>query len=272
MMGKIIRAFIVTHTPRMADESKAPAFTRDMVRGMHELGKEVERLRPDALIQFSTHWVTTFHHYVLGHQRHSGVLTSPEAPDMIHGVPYDFPGDPELAGVITAKGQQRGLPVTLSTESHFVVDYGTLNPLRYLTPNFDIPTLPVSSCLLADIQECIRWGESIAEGVRESSRRVLVVASGALSHVLVRGPERWPREEHQKLDHRFIEIITRGNREELDTFFPGYAKKAEAEMGGRHLATLLGVTGGSFRGKLHAYGPSSGTGNAVISLEPPVTF
>lgn len=39
-------------------------------------------------------------------------------------------------------------------------------------------------------------------------------------------------------------------------------------MGGRHLAILLGATGGTFRGKLHAYGPSSGTGNAVVSLAP----
>ncbi|MFQ5904292.1 MAG: extradiol ring-cleavage dioxygenase [Candidatus Binatia bacterium] len=267
-MGTVVGALIVTHTPRIADESKAPAFTREMIRGMHELGKEVERLRPDALVQVSTHWVTTFHHYVLGHKRHRGVLTASEAPDMISGVPYDFPGDPELAETVVAKGKERGLPVILSAANYFVLDYGTLNPLLHLTPKFDIPVVPISSCLLADLQECVHWGETIAEGIKQTSKRVMVVASGALSHTLVRGPEKWPSEESQRLDRRFVELMTQGKTEELKSFFPGFAKDVDAEMGGRHLAILLGATGGVFRGRLHAYGPSSGTGNAVVSLEP----
>lgn len=96
----------------------------------------------------------------------------------------------------------------------------------------------------------------------------MVVASSALSHALVRGHEKWPSEEFQKLDHRFVELLTRVRAGELKSFFPSYAKDVEAEMGRRHLAILLGATGVAFRGKLHAYGPSSGTGNAVVSLKP----
>jgi len=42
----------------------------------------------------------------------------------------------------------------------------------------------------------------------------------------------------------------------------------------RHVRILLyghyriGATGGTFRGKLHAYGPSSGSGNPIVSLLP----
>ena len=267
-MGAVVGALIVTHTPRIADESRAPDFTREMIRGMHELGREVERLRPDALIQVSTHWVTTFHHYVLGHERHQGVLTASEAPDMISGVQYDFPGESELAQTIVAKGKEKGLPVVLSAADHFILDYGTVNPIRYLTPQFDLPIVPISSCLLADLHECVRWGEAIAEGIRQTSKRVMVVASGALSHALVRGPEKWPSEESQRLDRRFVELVTQGRADELKSFFSAFARDVDAEMGGRHLAVLLGATGGAFRGRLHAYGPSSGTGNAVVSLEP----
>jgi 3,4-dihydroxyphenylacetate 2,3-dioxygenase len=62
--------------------------------------------------------------------------------------------------------------------------------------------------------------------------------------------------------------VTQGRAEEIKFFFPAFCKTVDAEMGGRHLAILLGATGGTFRGKLHAYGPSSGTGNAVVSLLP----
>ena len=96
----------------------------------------------------------------------------------------------------------------------------------------------------------------------------MVIASGALSHTLVRGPERWPSDECQALNRKFIELVTQGKGGEIKSFFPGFVKDAEVEMGGRHLAVLLGATGGLFRGKLHAYGPSSGSGNAVVSLLP----
>jgi 3,4-dihydroxyphenylacetate 2,3-dioxygenase len=267
-MGSIIGALIVTHTPRIADESTAPDFTHEMIRGMHELGEIVARLRPDVLVQASTHWVTTFNHYVLGHRRHQGILTSSEAPEIIAGVPYDFPGDPELAEAIAVKGKEQGIPVLSTAAEPFMLEYGTVNPIRYLTPNFDVPVIPVSSCLLADIPECMRFGAAIAEAVRDGSRRAMVIASGALSHKLVRGPERWPKDEDQILDHQFVELLTQGRAEEVKFFFPSFCKTVDAEMGGRHLAILLGATGGTFRGKLHAYGPSSGTGNAVVSLLP----
>jgi 3,4-dihydroxyphenylacetate 2,3-dioxygenase len=267
-MGTIVGALIVTHTPRIANESTAPAFTREMIRGMHELGEVVAELRPDVLIQASTHWVTTFNHYVLGHKRHQGILTSSEAPEIIAGVAYDFPGDPELAEAIAARGKEKMIPVLCTAAEPFMLEYGTVNPIRYLTPKFDVPVVPVSSCLLADIPECIRFGAAIGEAIHDSSKRAMVIASGALSHKLVRGPEKWPKDEDQKLDHKFVEFVTQGRAEEIKSFFPSFCETADAEMGGRHLAILLGATGGTFKGKLHAYGPSSGTGNAVVSLRP----
>jgi 3,4-dihydroxyphenylacetate 2,3-dioxygenase len=241
-MGSIVGALIVTHTPRIADESTAPAFTHEMIRGMHELAEVVAGLRPDVLIQASTHWVTTFNHYVLAHRRHKGILTSSEAPEIIAGLPYDFPGDPQLAGAIAAKGKEKGLPVISTAAEPFMLEYGTVNPVRYLTPEFDVPVIPVSSCILADIPECIRLGEAVAEAIRDSSKRAMVVASGALSHKLVRGPERWPKDEDQILDHQFVELITQGRAAEMNFFFPSFCKTVDAEMGGRHLAVLLGAT------------------------------
>jgi len=267
-MGEIVGALIVTHTPRIANEAAAPDFTREMIRGMHELADVVARVRPDVLIQSSTHWVTTFNHYVLSHKRHKGILTSSEAPEIIAGMPYDFPGDAEMAEAIAAQANAAGVPAIASSAEPFMLEYGTVNPVQYLTPKFDVPVVPVSCCLLADLQECLRFGEAVGAAVRGSSRRAVVVASGALSHKLVRGPSSWPTEENQKLDHQFIDMVTRGRAEEIKEFFPSFCRTTQAEMGGRHVAMLLGATAGIFKGKLHAYGPSSGTGNPVVSLLP----
>jgi 3,4-dihydroxyphenylacetate 2,3-dioxygenase len=267
-MGEIVGALIVTHTPRIANEAAAPEFTREMIRGMHELEGVVARLRPDVIVQSSTHWVTTFNHYALSHKRHKGVLTSSEAPEIIAGMPYDFPGDPELAEAIAKKANEAGAPAIASAAEPFMLEYGTVNPIQYLTPNFDVSVVPLSCCLMANIAECLRFGEAVGAAIRASSRRAIVVASGALSHKLVRGPSTWPTEENQKLDRQFIDMVTHGRADEIKSFFPNFCKTTQAEMGGRHVAMLLGATGGTFKGKLHAYGPSSGTGNPVVSLEP----
>ncbi len=52
-------------------------------------------------------------------------------------------------------------------------------------------------------------------------------------------------------------------------WLPEFAGAAGPEMGGRHLAMILGAileSGHRFSATVHAYGPSSGSGNYVISL------
>jgi hypothetical protein len=52
-------------------------------------------------------------------------------------------------------------------------------------------------------------------------------------------------------------------------WLPEFAHAAQPEMGGRHLAMMLGAVLESkqrFTATVHAYGPSSGSGNYVISL------
>jgi len=55
----------------------------------------------------------------------------------------------------------------------------------------------------------------------------------------------------------------------LWAWLPEFARTTQAEKGGRHLAMQLGAvreSGQPFTASVHAYGPSSGSGNYVISL------
>jgi 3,4-dihydroxyphenylacetate 2,3-dioxygenase len=94
-------------------------------------------------------------------------------------------------------------------------------------------------------------------------------ASGSVSHKLVRRPERWPSLEDQELDHRYARMLADAEYDKLRHWLPEFCETVQAEMGGRHLAMMLGViieSGRRFRTRLHAYGPSSGSGNYVVSL------
>jgi 3,4-dihydroxyphenylacetate 2,3-dioxygenase len=171
---------------------------------------------------------------------------------------------------LVSRARAAGLMCTLANDIHYPLDYGTVMPLVcYLDRAQRIPTIPVSVCLSADLDESFAWGRHIARAAAALGRRAGFVASGSVSHKLVRGPEQWPGPAEQELDHRLARLLADGEYDKAWAWLPDYAEAAEPEMGGRHLAMMLGAlieTGRRFEATVHAYGPSSGSGNYVISL------
>jgi 3,4-dihydroxyphenylacetate 2,3-dioxygenase len=275
-MGELSRICLSVHTPRYCTYEAAfagklahPDF-RAVRDGLIEQGRELAAAKLDVIVINSCHLVTTFPTVVDGTPRHRGVLTAQEVPELIHGVEYDFPGDYDLAAAMIDRGEAAGLQCVLANDVHYPLDYGTVMPIVcYLDRTQRIPVVPVSTCLVANLQEAFAWGQHIARAVAAASRRAAFVASGSVSHKLVRGPETWPKPAEQELDRRLAQMLNDGEYAKLWAWLPEYVEAAEPEMGGRHLAMMLGAileTGRGFAATVYAYGPSSGSGNYVISL------
>jgi 3,4-dihydroxyphenylacetate 2,3-dioxygenase len=275
-MAGLARVYLTVHTPRYCTYEAAfsgklahPDFkaVRD---GLVEQGKDVAAAALDVILVNSCHLIATFPTVVDGTPRHRGVLTAQEAPELIHGVAYDFPGDYDLAAALVERGKAAGLPCTLANDVHYPLDYGTVMPLVcYLDRGQRIAAVPVSVCLAADLEESFAWGRLVARTARDLGRRAAFAASGSVSHKLVRGPEKWPGAAEQALDHRLARMLADGEYERLWAWLPEYRAAAEPEMGGRHLAMMLGAlieSGRRYTATVHAYGPSSGSGNYVVSL------
>jgi 3,4-dihydroxyphenylacetate 2,3-dioxygenase len=275
-MPELSAVYLTVHTPRYCTYEAAfagklahPDF-RAVRDGLIEQGRHVATVMPDVMVVNSCHLIATFPIVVDGTPRHRGVLTAQEAPELIHGVEYNFPGDYELASALVDRGRAAGRPCVLADDVHYPLDYGTVMPVVcYLDRTETIPVVPVSVCLVADLDECFAWGQDIARAVAAVGRRAAFVASGSVSHKLVRGPETWPSPEDQARDHQLARMLADGEYEKLWRWLPEYAEASEPEMGGRHLAMMLGALIESRRrytATVHAYGPSSGSGNYVISL------
>jgi len=108
---------------------------------------------------------------------------------------------------------------------------------------------------------------------------VVFLASTALSHALVRGRHFMPTPERVDADRRLIAQLERGAVGEIVAGFGDYSRLAVAEMGGRALATLLGVTqalsdaGSRLEGRQYGdYAQSSGTGNASVLIAEHATL
>src|SRR2546426_5499084 len=208
-MGELSRVYLSVHTPRYCTYEAAFAGTlahpdfRAVREGLVEQGRDVAEARPDVIVINSCHLITTFPTVVDGTPRHRGVLTAQEAPELIHGVAYDFPGDRELGSALIERGRAAGLQCVLADDVHYPLDYGTVMPLVcYLDTSQRIPVVPISVCLSADLRESFAWGRIVAEAVAAGGRRAAFVASGSVSHQVVRGPGKWPSPAGQELDRR----------------------------------------------------------------------
>lgn len=265
--GEIVVGICAAHSPRIAFEEKAGAVWHPLIAAMHRAAATLEERKPEVVVLVSAHWVTSFNIYVESSARHKGVLTAMECPDLLRAIPYDFPGDPELAGAIVERGKAAGLPIIATDEPSYVEDYGTIVCLQYLTPKWNVPVVSLPVCLMSSLDESMQLGAAIREAVEQTGRRAAVVSSSAFAHNLVRGPERWPTPEEKAVDDHLIELMTQGRLSTARALLPTFALQAHYEMGGRTVATLLGALGDGWKGDFYGYGPSSGSGNPVIIFD-----
>lgn len=257
---------LAAHVPRICHEEKAPDFQKALVEGMRQAAAAIREVQADVIVLMSCHFPATFHHYVNVAPRHKGVLTAVECPDLITNVPYDYPGDPELAGQLVEAGKSAGIPVIGFHDPTYTWDYGTVVPLRYLVPQGDVPVVDLSVCLASSLDESHLWGQQIGKVLRSSSKRAVFVSSGALSHNLVRGPDKMPTLSEQAMDNQFIQYLLTGEYDRAREMLTQYARLAGVESGGRHLAALLGVLDSRYQARFLGYAQSSGSGNAVITF------
>src|SRR2546430_7660873 len=112
-MGEIVGAGLVAHVPTIMLPEDIRRELNDgkeisLVPGLKRLRTEVlDRLRPDTIVVFDTHWETTFEHIITSAERRTGHFTSSELPRGMAGIPYDLPGDPEFARALAAAADGR---------------------------------------------------------------------------------------------------------------------------------------------------------------------
>jgi aromatic ring-opening dioxygenase catalytic subunit (LigB family) len=137
-----------------------------------------------------SHWCTTVEFVVAAHEVRAGLFTSDELPRGMCRVPYDWRGDPELACGMAALGERHGTWITAIDDPYLPVHYATVNLWTYLGRGLDKRWITISvAAQTGDTEDFLRAGRALGEAIAGSQRRVLLVASGAMSHTF------WPLRE-----------------------------------------------------------------------------
>ena len=275
MSGGLLASVVASHSPRMGVEASAPEFIRGLIDGLRELGGAVCALEPDAIVLHSAHWVSTFWWYVPSHETHEGVCVADEAPDLIPGSRYRWPGEPALATAIAETLRAADIDCRTFESPHWIWDYGCYVPLHYMDPESAIPVVLLPTVVCSDPDENRKVGRLVHEVGKATAKRIVFVSSCALSHDVVRGPDLWPTEERQKLDRKFIELTTEGRVAELTAWIAEFIRDGVAEMGGRTISSMVGgiealaEDHGELVGtQFGPYAQSSGSGNAHVAVFP----
>ncbi len=186
-MGAIVGAALVAHVPTIVmpeAERRRLNGGRDtsLVDGLERIRSEfLDELRPDTVVVFDTHWFTTFEHCLTAHDRRSGRYTSDELPRGMAGVPYDVPGDPELARAVAEVGTRTpGTWVHATDDPHVAIHYPTVNLLGFLQRSER--WVSVSVCQTGEVEDFLLFGQVLAQAIEGLDRRVVLLASGGMSH------------------------------------------------------------------------------------------
>lgn len=259
-MGSIVGAGLISHVPPLV---MSEAIRRELnngedttlFRGLHELGElRLRLLEADTVVVVDTHWFTTVEHIVTAHDRRRGLFTSEELPRGMSQMPYDMPGDRELAESWAAQAAGRDDTwITAIDDPHLPVHYPTVNLLPFLQG--DEAWVSASICQTAEPIDFLLFGELLAQAVAEVDRRVVVLASGGLSHrfwplrqfrdheaadpaLHLRTPEAWAADRH------VVDCLIRGDHAGVLDFLPEFSTHAPEGFFGHYL-TMVGALGGA---------------------------
>jgi len=243
------------HAPGIvAWRDAAPAHQQERIYGgFDQLRRELVASEADVLILFtSEHWANFFLDHVspfcIGR---ADQYTGPIEPWLKIDKAI-IKGDPELAEELITACYANDLEPGFSHEMKF--DHGTMIPLHFLTPQMDIPIVPIVINTLMppqpSVRRCLELGRIVGEKARRSNKRIGLIATGGLSHD--------PGERNhgfidQGFDRAFLDTLSAGDIARLSRY--SVSDFAAAGAGAIELLSWIALAGAlqRFTGDVIAY-------------------
>src|SRR5665647_1660515 len=182
----LLGTFIVPHPPLIVPQigrgqEKEIQKTIDAYK---EVARRIAALKPDTIILTTPHSVmySDYLHISPG-ERAEGDFKDFGAPDVQMAVDYDS----AFTQTLSVLAKQEGISAGTFGEREKVLDHGTMVPLYFVNQyyrNYKLVRISISG--LSPLIH-YRFGKCIAKVSQQSGKRILMIASGDLSHKLKAG-------------------------------------------------------------------------------------
>ncbi len=201
--------------------------------------KEIESSGAEALVviaaeHFGNFFMNNMPAYCVGiGERYYGPI---EDPEWLKIERTDVPGAPDLGRRLVVDIMQ-SVDVAFAEEWKF--DHGIMVPLNFLTPDYDLPVIPVNiNCQgppLTPLTRAWAFGEALRRACDSVPEKVAVVGTGGISH--------WPATPdsgkiNEAWDREFLDRLMRQKKDQLLSY-TDEATYAEAGQGGFEIRTFI---------------------------------
>ncbi len=192
-MAEIVATIALSHAPGLTGwlDKATEEEQRNLKNGYAELGRLLRETRPDVIVGIANDHVLNLPidsgiNFCVGTASHwSGPAAWFKA--WLNVPDYEVAGHRDLARTIVRECDRRGLAMAFRDELLFDDNWSV--PLYYLTPDYDIPLVPIHmNCVVPPVptaEHCYHVGKTIADIIRRhrpDGERVALMATGGLSH------------------------------------------------------------------------------------------
>lgn len=180
--------------------------------------------------------------------------------------------DTELTAAVIPETTPLGVRSKEVNYDAFPIDTGTIVANNYLNSDGTHALVIGSNNLYHDWDLTEKLSGIVSAQADKLGRKVAVIGVGGLSGTVFRdeidiSEDRIASESDDEWNRKILGLMVDGDVAQLKKIAPDYAGQARVDMGFKHFAWLLGGIGGEFSGAtVHAYGPTYGSGAAVVEF------
>lgn len=222
-MGEIVATVALSHAPGLTGwlDQATPEEQDSLRTGFTELGRLLRATKPDVIVGIANDHVlnlpmdNTPDFCVGTASRWQG--PAPWFKDWVNVPDYEVDGNADLAKTLVREGGKRGIRFAFKDELLFDDNWSV--PLLYLTPDYDIPLVPIHmNCIVPPLpspETCYDVGRIIGDIVRDcrpEGERVALMGTGGLSHD-PGGPKYF--EVDEEFDRWFLALLEEGDPERV---------------------------------------------------------
>ncbi len=266
----VVAALLVPGSPLPLLARDNPPWS-EIAGAFEEASAALHEARPDVILVYSTQWLAVLDQPWQTRPRVRGLHVDENWYEYGE-IDYDFQVDTELAEACIAGCRSLGIKARGVNYDGFPIDTGSIVANRFLDPGGDCAVVMAANNLYHDWEQTLKLGEMAANQAVRLGRRVAVVGVGGLSgsafrHEIDPADDRIASESEDAWNRRMLDMMAKGDASAMKALIADYAREARADMGFKHFAWVLGAIGGRFHSAtVHAYGPTYGSGAAVVEF------
>ena len=235
----IQETFMVPHPPLIVPEvgRGEEQKIQDTIDAYHEVGRRIGGLQPETIVLLSPHQVMYADYFHISPGKGAaGDLGQFGAGQVRFEVRYDR----EFVENLCKLADAGDLPAGTAGERERRLDHGTMVPLYFVNQywkDYQLVRVGLSGLTLTDHYEL---GRRIRETAEVLDRRIVIIASGDLSHRLKADGPYGYRKEGPEYDRRIMQVMESGDFGELLEFSEDFCDKA-GECGHRSFTVMAGA-------------------------------